>query len=700
MARLMTAPTWCQYNIEFPDRGTAQHVAAHDLRPALNAAQDAGLLRSWWFMRKQPWKLRYLPEDPASGAAVAGLLDKLAAGHRITSWAPGIYEPETTAFGGEKGMGAAHDLFHHDSVHLLARAAQRSAPALGQRETTVLLCSVLLRAAGLDWYEQGDVWGKVAELRPAAPGTVTPGRAAGLAPAIHRLMTVHARPLCVPGRDGPLAGYDGWVTAFEHAGQSLADLSRHGRLERGLRAVLAHHIIFHANRAGLSVTDQGILAALASGHVLGTCRGPVFLPDATTSANKVGQMTTLSDDALSAGELRDQLTDRLLDTKVIRTAGVETAFRQTPRHLFLPGVPLDQAYADSPVYTKQDAAGASISAASQPWLVAGMLEQLGAQPGERIMEAGAGTGYNAAIMAAIVGETGHVTTIDVDEDLVEGAREHLTAAAAGNVEVILGDGALGYPQGAPYDRIIATVGAFEVPAAWLDQLAPAGRLVVPLRLRGTSSRSIIFERGEDGWRSQGSQLAVFMPLRGIADDARRIVTLTPQKDVTLQVHKDQAADDLALAGVLDTGRHEDWTGVIFPPDVPYEWMELWLCLRLGNALMRMNVEPSATGRGQVTPMFPWGSMATTRGRDLAYLTTRPAPPAEGGGKLYEVGVIGHGPAGQELAHEAAEEVRTWDKEYRHRSVQFELPDNPATSDPASGRFVLDRPAHPITITWQ
>jgi protein-L-isoaspartate(D-aspartate) O-methyltransferase len=303
-------------------------------------------------------------------------------------------------------------------------------------------------------------------------------------------------------------------------------------------------------------------------------------------------------------------------------------------------------------------------------------------------------------MAAIVGETGHVTTIDVDADLVEGAREHLTAAAAGNVEVILGDGALGYPEGAPYDRIIATVGAFEVPDAWLRQLAPGGRLVVPLRLRGTSSRSIIFERGEDGWHSRGSRLAVFMPLRGIGDDARRIVTLTSQEDVTLQVHKDQAADAAALAGVLDTGRHEDWTGVLFPPDVPYEWLELWLCLRLGNALMRMSVQPSAKDRGQVTPMFPWGSMATVCGRDLAYLTTRRAPPAEGGGKLYEVGVIGHGPAGLELAHEMAEEIRTWDKGYRDRAVQFELPDSPASSDPASGRVVLDRPARPITITWQ
>ena len=411
-------------------------------------------------------------------------------------------------------------------------------------------------------------------------------------------------------------------------------------------------------------------------------------------------MTALSDGTLSAGELRDQLTDRLSGSKVIRSPGIEAAFRQTPRHLFLPGVPLEEAYADDAVYTKQDTDGASISAASQPWMVAAMLEQLGAQPGERIMEAGAGTGYNAALMAAIVGATGHVTTIDVDADLVEGARRHLAATAACNVEVILGDGALGYPEGAPYDRIIATVGAFEVPDAWLDQLAPGGRLVVPLRLRGTNSRSIIFERGEDGWRSQGSQLAVFMPLRGIADDARRIVTLTPEKDVTLQVHKDQAVDDLALAGVLDTARCEDWTAVLFPPEVPFEWMELWLCLRLSNALMRMNVQPSATDRGQVMPMFPWGSMATVRGRDLAYLTTRPAPAAADGGKLYEVGVIGHGSAGQELAHEVAAEVRIWDKDYRHRSVQFEMPDNPASSDPASGRFVLDRPAHPITITWQ
>jgi protein-L-isoaspartate(D-aspartate) O-methyltransferase len=203
----------------------------------------------------------------------------------------------------------------------------------------------------------------------------------------------------------------------------------------------------------------------------------------------------------------------------------------------------------------------------------------------------------------------------------------------------------------------------------------------------------------DRWISPGSELAVFMPLRGIGDDARRIVTLTPEQDVTLQVHKDQTADGQALAGVLDSPRVEEWTGVLFPPRVPFEWMELWLCLRLDNALMRMNVQPQAKERGTVSPMFPWGSMATTSGRDLVYLTIRPAPPAAHGRKLYEVGVIGHGATSQSLAHQVAEEVLTWDTQYRDRSVRFEMPDAPETADPGAGRFVLDRPHHPITVIW-
>ncbi|MEU9742212.1 methyltransferase, FxLD system [Micromonospora chersina] len=407
-------------------------------------------------------------------------------------------------------------------------------------------------------------------------------------------------------------------------------------------------------------------------------------------------MTTLREPA----DLRTELTDRLRAEDIIRTPRVEAAMRQTPRHLFLPGVPLENAYADGPVYTKTDGRGTSISAASQPRIVAMMLEQLDAQPGHRIMEAGAGTGYNAALLATIVGDTGRVVTIDLDDDLVDGARKHLAAAGVANVQVLFGDGALGHPDGAPYDRIIATVGAWETPTAWLEQLAPDGRLVVPLRLRGAASRSIIFERYDGGWRDAGSELAVFMPLRGIGDDARRLVTLTDEQDVTLQVHKDQNLDAAALAGALDNERHEMWTGVLFPPMVPYEWLDLWLACRLDNAIMRMNVKPQAIERGTVSPMFPWGAMATTRGADLAYLTIRPAPPTADGGKLYEVGVVGHGPSGRDLAQHVANEVCVWDAEYRTRAVRFEIPDAPAQAHPSTGHFVLPRPHHPITVIWQ
>ncbi len=418
----------------------------------------------------------------------------------------------------------------------------------------------------------------------------------------------------------------------------------------------------------------------------------------TTTLNEA---TTMSDSsAVSADQLREELTDRLVQHNVIRTVAIEAAFREVPRHLFLPDVPVERAYANDAVYTKHDAAGVSISAASQPGTVAMMLHQLDAHPGDTVLEIGAGTGYNAALISAIVGETGHVTTIDVDLDLVEGARAHLAAAGITGVEVILGDGALGHPTGGPYGKIIATVSAVETPTAWLDQLAPGGRLILPLRLRGTNSRSIVFHRAADGWHSLDSQQTVFMPLRGLGDDARRIVPLTAEKDVTLQVHKDQTVDGPALAGVLDTERHEEWTGVFFPPEVSLEWMDLWLCLTLDNALMRMNVGPRAVDRGCVAPMFPWGSMATTRDADLAYLTIRPDPPTPEGGRLFEVGVRGHGPTGAHLARQVAEEIRTWDKIYRSRTVRFEIPDTPPEADPAAGRFVLDRPTHPIAILWE
>ncbi|MEU6234466.1 methyltransferase, FxLD system [Kitasatospora sp. NPDC047058] len=698
-------PAWIQHDLTAADPDTVEQVAAHHLAPVLAFAQDDGQLDGWWYMRKHGLRLRYRATGPV--ALVTALLDNLAEEGIVERWSPALYEPETAAFGGPEAMDVAHRLFHADSRHLLARAALPGTPALGRTESVVVLVSAMLRAAGLDWYEQGDVWAKFA-LQRDTPDPVGPGRARDLTRAAQHLMRLDTRALAHEGQ--PLAGQGGWIDAFEKAGQDLARLNREGRLTRGLRAVLAHHLIFHANRAGLPLDHQSALAARALDAVFHSDEGPAPSDTTIRTTTRVTHMTTLSDNAATgsatdparAAQLRDELTDRLLARKSITSDAVEKAFRSVPREHFLPGFPLEAAYADNPTYVKTDGSGTQISAASQPSVVAVMLEQLDAQPGENIFEAGAGTGINAGLAATIVGPEGHVSTVDVDDDLVDGSREHLAAAGITNVEVILGDGALGHPARAPFDRVIATVSTAEMPAAWVEQVKPTGRIVLPLRLRGTASRVIAFERGEGGWLSVDDQLAVFMPLRGSMDDARRTVDLSGTGDVTLQVHKDQdeAVDASLLTGVLDSGRHEEWTGVTVEAGTTYEYHDLWLALTLPNSIMRMSVADTARERG-VTPMLGWGSMATVQDGSLAYLTLRPGEPTAEGRKTYETGVVGHGPDAAALAHLVALQVRAWDAGFRDRTLRIALPEAPpAPADPAAGHFVLDRPAYPITVTWK
>ncbi|MFE6052551.1 methyltransferase, FxLD system [Kitasatospora sp. NPDC056446] len=688
---------WIQHDLTFADPGTVEQIAAHHLTPVLAHAQNSAVLEGWWYMRKSGLRLRYRAAAPVP--VVTALLDTLVDVGLVSGWVTVVYEPETEAFGGPEAMEIVHRFFHTDSRHLMARAAKPDPSALGRTETFVVLVSAMLRSAGLDWYEQGDVWAKFASERPAPPALV-PERATALTTAMRHLMTLDTHRLACPGE--PLAGHTDWVDAFEEAGQDLVRLARDGRLTRGLRAVLTHLMIFHANRAGLPIDHQSATAARALDTVFHSSEGPAPSQPTIRTTTRVAHVTTLSNNtATPVEQLRDSLTDRLLAQGAIRTDAVEAAFRTVAREHFLPGFPLEAAYADNPTYTKTDGSGTQISAASQPAIVALMLEQLGAQPGQRVFEAGAGTGVNAAYLATIVGPDGHVVAVDVDDDLVDDARKHLTDAGITNVDVILGDGAHGHPDAAPFDRLIATVSTSEMPTAWLQQIKPSGRIVLPLRLRGTASRTIAFERGDTGWVSVDDQLAVFMPLRGSMDDARRTVALTHEGDVTLQVHKDQtgAVDADRLLGVLDTGRHDVWTGVTIPAGTTYEYQDLWLALTLPNSLMRMSVTGNARERG-IAPMFGWGAMATVDTGSLAYLTLRPGEPDADGRKTYETGVIGHGPTGAALADLVADRIRTWHTAFRGRPLRFELPETPTTGDPAAGRFVLDRPHHPITVVWE
>src|SRR5262249_44045487 len=148
---------------------------------------------------------------------------------------------------------------------------------------------------------------------------------------------------------------------------------------------------------------------------------------------------TVSNDNTIA--LHQALVEKLKTSGCIATPQVEAAFRAVPRHLFLPDVALEKVYADEAIPTKLLENGQAISSSSQPAIMAIMLEQLALEPGLRVLEIGAGTGFNAALMAQIVGERGQIVTLDIDEDIVAGARAHLAAAGFDTVQVVCGDGA-------------------------------------------------------------------------------------------------------------------------------------------------------------------------------------------------------------------------------------------------------------------
>lgn len=696
----MAPDEWPQRLIQFTDWNQAEHTAAEHLLPALTA--HASELTQWSFLRKFPsWRFRYRPADPDAAKALDAALDELVDAGVLVSWTPGIYEPEETAFGGPAAMELAHSLFHHDSRHLLdqvIREQTSSGPGLGRRELGALLLSVAMRAAGLDWYEQGDVWAKIAAERPGEQAQHPQRHKV----AVHRLMTIDVSTASASVTEGRLAPLAEWIATFEWFGQQLADLNRQGRLERGLRAVIAHHGIFHWNRLGLPAQDQHTLSTLAKEVVMGTSDNAASTPAQGAPSTTVNEVNSDTIEASTADRLRTQLIDHLVQEGCVRTPRVEEAMRAVPRHLFVPNAPLVKAYGNKPVDTKFDESGASISCASQPDIVGMMLEQLEVEPGQKILELGAGTGFNAGLLGYLVGEKGHVTTIDVDDDIVDGARAGLAAADIHNVEVILGDGAVGHAPNAPYDRIEATVGAHGVPLAWLEQLAPGGRLLTPLRLRGSVSRSIAFENQGGAWRSVGSQMNTFMPLRrGIADDPRVFVPLDLDNTVTLVTNGDQKVDADALSDIFHQPRTAVWTGVNFRGPESAEYLELWLACAMPNGLSRMPAREAALTKGLVTAPYP-SSTAAFEGGTLTYLTRRTAAEkAPDGATLYEFGVIGHGPDREALAGDVADQIRTWDRDFRSLDVEFEIqPLDAAPLAPKPGRFAFDNALNRIVIEWQ
>ena len=420
-----------------------------------------------------------------------------------------------------------------------------------------------------------------------------------------------------------------------------------------------------------------------------------------------------------ASTMRQALIDQLKQNipESILTSEIEEAFRAVPRHVFLPDAPLDQVYRDDAIVTKKDGASA-LSSSSQPSVMVMMLRQLGLEPGHRVLEIGAGTGYNAALMAYLISETGKVTTVDIDEDTAMGARERLTEAGFERVEVVCADGGYGYEGSAPYDRIIVTAGVEEIFPGWREQLKQAGRIVAPLSiLPGGRQVSVCFELNGERLASLSLILCGFMPLRGAFTGAPatedREVGLGPDPGILLHLKADNTREvDAEAVYKLLTGPSENLqTGVTVHSHELAAKFFLWSMLPgIEKGYRDFKCGLSAHGALADTDVVPYlfglaGNFRATRGLlkgDSMALWERPpgqAPPQDWSGETtFELCVRSYG-MDLSLAEALVERARTWDaagrppkmiKVYAYpKEHEYAPSENEIVVDRRHTRFVLE-----------
>jgi len=273
---------WRHASIVIDGRHRAEHVGIKYLAPALEELRADQAITGWWYMRKAGhWRIRYLPNPERGEAAtrlLAHFLDGLSSDRTIDSWSSGIYEPEIELFGGSAAMDIAHRLFTIDSRHLL-RYLSEPMP-LGRRELMILLPTVLARAAGLDWFEQGHMWHEVAQGRTVA---VDSARVRALSPALRTLLKAD-----IDVADTRLRSVAGLAASYAEAGAALRALMARGNLSRGLRWICSTHVVFAANRLGVTYEQQAQLVATAREVILGSPTS-VHLPTAVPNPPIVGK---------------------------------------------------------------------------------------------------------------------------------------------------------------------------------------------------------------------------------------------------------------------------------------------------------------------------------------------------------------------------------------------------------------------------
>jgi protein-L-isoaspartate(D-aspartate) O-methyltransferase len=373
-------------------------------------------------------------------------------------------------------------------------------------------------------------------------------------------------------------------------------------------------------------------------------------------------VNTLRDNDAAISERADALRAAMVED--MRSHGdfdsdqVGRAFATVPREGFAPGAPLEQVYnRDDVVITKRDENGLALSSVSAPRIQALMLEQADIRPGMRVLEIGSG-GYNAALIAELVGPDGEVTTVDIDEFVVDRAKEYLAETGYPQVRVLQVDAEGGVPEHAPFDRIIVTAGAWDIPPAWTDQLAEDGLLVVPLRLRGLT-RSFAFAREENRLVAVNYRLCGFVPMQGAGANAEQLVLLHGE-DVGLRVDNDQPVDAEGLRAALTSPRVEHSSGVEVGGFEPFDDLDLWLATALDDFGLLV-AKDAAMEAGLVAKSARMGAKTALAGGSFAYRASQATSEDR---TAFEFVVYGHGPDADRIAGEYVELIRVWDRAHR------------------------------------
>jgi protein-L-isoaspartate(D-aspartate) O-methyltransferase len=245
----------------------------------------------------------------------------------------------------------------------------------------------------------------------------------------------------------------------------------------------------------------------------------------------------------SADGQRARMVERLAE-QVHPHEETLSAFRKVPRHLFLPDVDIDRVYNGSAIPTRFNEKGDPISSSSEVAIMALMLDALRLERGQRVLEIGAGTGYNAAILAELV-DADNVVTVELDPEIADEARAHLRAAGYDAVRVETADGWLGCSDGAPYARIELTAATSDISPHWVDQLDEGGVLLAPLLLRPNAQALVAFRKRGMTLESLSVFAGGFMVLRGLG-----ATSFQPHDVGPWRITSSRALDDDRLLALL------------------------------------------------------------------------------------------------------------------------------------------------------